>query len=88
MNPVYLRKETNNGTRKVMVDMAYLVSHKKIRLPKWQWEEGLFLPYKPERTNVEFERYFLYKDNIIKEDQDHYFFDFPFRVEQVETVAV
>ncbi|MDO8550719.1 MAG: hypothetical protein Q7S39_11300 [Ignavibacteria bacterium] len=88
MNPVYLRKETNNGTRKVMVDMAYLVSHKKIRLPKWQWEEGLFLPYKPESTNVEFERYFLFKDNMIKEDQDHYFFDFPFRVEQVETVAV
>jgi len=88
MKPVYLRKETNNGTRKVMVDMAYLVSHKKIRLPKWLWEEGLFLPYKPERTNVEFERYFLFKDKIIKEDQDHYFFDFPFKVEQVEPVAV
>ncbi len=88
MKPVYFRIETNNNTRKVMVDMAYLAGHKKIRLPKWQWEEGLFLPYKPERTNVEFERYFLSKDKIIKEDPDHYFFNFPFRVEQVETVAV
>jgi hypothetical protein len=88
MKPIYLRIESNNGIRKVMTDMAYLASHKKIRLPKWQWEEGLYLPYKPERTNVEFERHFLSEDKIIKEDADHYFFDFPFRVEQVEPVAV
>ena len=88
MKPVYLRIESSNGTRKVMVDMPYLATHKKIRLPKWQWEEGLFLPYKPERTNVEFERYFLSKDKIIKEDKDHFFFKFSFKVEQVEPVAV
>lgn len=88
MKPIYYRKETNNGVRKIMADMPYLAYYKKIRLPKWQWEDGLFLPYKPERTNVEFERYFLTKDRIIKEDKDHYFFNFPFKVEQVETVAV
>ena len=88
MKPIYFRKETNNGVRKVMVDMPYLVSHKKIRLPKWQWEEGLYLPYKPERVNVEFEKYFLSKDKIVKEDKDHYFFDFQFKFEEVEPVAI
>ena len=88
MRPIYLRVESNNHTRKVMVDMPYLVSHKKIRLPKWQFEEGLFLPYKPERTNVDFERYYLSKNLILNEDQDHYFFNFPFKPEQVEPVAV
>jgi len=88
VRPVYLRKDTSNGIRKIQLDMPYLAYHKKIRLPKWQWEEGLYLPYKPERANVEFERYFLSEDKIIKEDPNHYFFDFPFRPEQVETVAI
>jgi hypothetical protein len=88
MRPIYLRKETVKGIRKVMVDMPYLVYHKKIRFPKWQWEDDLYLPYIPERTNVEFEKYFLTKDKIVKEDEHHYYFGFPFKVEQVETVAV
>lgn len=87
MRTIYLRKDTNNGTRKILIDMPYLVSHKKIRLPKWQWEEGLYLPYKPERANVEFEIYFLSEDKIIDKDENHYFFEFPFRAEQVEPVA-
>jgi hypothetical protein len=88
MKPIYFRVESKKGIRKVMADMAYLVYHKKIRLPKWLWEDGLYLPYKPERTNVEFEKYFLTKDKVIKEDEHHFFFNFPFNVEQVETVAL
>lgn len=88
MRPIYLRRDNHSGTRKVMVDMPYMVSYKKIRLPKWQWEEGLYLPYKPERSHVEFEKYFLSRDNIIKEDEYHYFFDFPFHREEVESIAV
>lgn len=88
MKPVYLRKETKTGIRKIMIDMPYLVYHKRIRLPKWQWEEGLYLPYKPERTDVEFEKYFLSKDKILKEDDHHYFFKFPFKADDVEPVAV
>ena len=48
--------------------MPYLVSHKVIRLPKRQWEDELYLPYKPERTNIEFEKYFLSRDKIVNED--------------------
>jgi len=70
-----------------MVDMPYLACHKIIRLPKWQWEEGLYLPYKPERADVEFEKYFLTKEKIIKEDEHHYFFKFPFKAADVEQVA-
>lgn len=88
MRPIYLRKETNTGVRKVMIDMPYLVYYKTIRLPKWQWEEELYLPYKPERTNVEFEKYFLTKDKVVKEDDNHYFFKFPFKAEEVVTVAL
>jgi len=88
MRPIFLRKEMNNGVRKVVVDMPYLVTYRKIRLPKWHWEDGLYVPYKPERTNVEFEKYFLSKDKIIGQDEHHYFFEFPFRPEQVEQVAV
>jgi hypothetical protein len=88
MKPIYLRKEAIGGLRKVMIDMPYFSIYKKIRLPKWLWEEGLFLPYKPERTNVEFEKYFLSKDKVIKEDTDHYFFNFPFKLDQIELVAI
>ncbi|HSP87968.1 MAG TPA: hypothetical protein VLN45_07525 [Ignavibacteriaceae bacterium] len=88
MKPIYLRKEAIGGLRKVMLDMPYFSIYKKIRLPKWQWEEGLFLPYKPERTNVEFEKYFLSKDKVTKEDNDHYFFNFPFKLDQIELVAI
>ncbi len=88
MKPIYIRKDTNKGTRKVMIDMPYLVYHKKIRFPKRLWEDGLYLPYLPERTNVEFEKYFLTKDKILKEDENHIYFNFPFKPEQVETVAL
>ncbi len=68
-----------------MIDMAYLSSHNKIRLPKVYYEEGLYLPY---FNNNEIDKYFLTKDKIVKEDENHFFFDFPFSVEKVEDAAI
>ena len=84
MKPVYLLKESNNITRKIMMDMAYLAKHKKIRLPKWLYEDGLYFLYK---NNSGIDKYFLSKDKIRKEDEYHYFFDFPFKTAQVEEIA-
>jgi hypothetical protein len=88
MKPIYIRKESDNILRKIMLDMPYLSTYKKIRFPKWQWEDGLYIPYKPERTIVEFEKYYLSADRIVKEDENFYYFNFPFNVEQVEGTAV
>ena len=88
MRPVYLRKDNHNGTRKVMLDMAYLVSHKKIRILKFLWEDGLYIPFIPNDGNKDkLEKYFLTKEKLIKEGENHYFFDFPFKAEQVENIA-
>ena len=56
-----------------MIDMAYLVSHNQIRLPKVYYEEGLYLPY---FNKNEIDKYLLTKDKIVKEDENHYFFKF------------
>ena len=85
MRPLYLRKEFENFTRKVMIDMAYLVTHKQIRLPKVYYEEKLYLPF---FNNDQVDRYFLTKDKIIKEDKHHYFFAFPFSPDKVENTAI
>ncbi len=85
MKPVYLRKESNNITRKIMLDMAYLASHKKIRMPKRLYEEGLYFYFKKNET---IDKYFLSKDKIKKEDEFHFFFDFPFKDNQVEGVSI
>jgi hypothetical protein len=85
LKTVYLRKEINNFTRKVLIDMAYLAAHKKIRLPKIYFEDGLYLPY---QKNGKIEKYFLTQDKIINEDKYHFFFEFPFLPEQVENSAV
>jgi len=87
MSTYYLRVEAHNHTRKVLIDMAYLAKHNIIRLPKYYFEDGLYLPYKSD-GNSTIEKYELSKDKIIKEDEDHYFFKFPFKYEQVEGVAV
>ncbi len=84
MRSLYLRKENGQFVRKVMIDMAYLVSHKQIRLPKIYYEEGLYLPVMKEN---QIDKYFLTKDKIIKEDEFHYFFEFPFKAEQIENSA-
>jgi hypothetical protein len=81
---LYLRKEDGDHIRKVLIDMAYLVSHIQIRLPRVYFEEGLYLPY---TNNGQLEKYFLTRDKIIKEEEYHYFFNFPFSPEQVENSA-
>lgn len=83
MRPVYLRIDLNNMTRKIMIDMAYLVSHKKIRLPKTYFEDNLYFFYKNNNT---IDKYFITKDKIIKEDENHFYFDFPLKEKQVEEV--
>ena len=87
MSTYYLRVETHNRMRKILIDMAYLAKHNKIRLPKYYYEEGLYLPYKLDSNSIT-ERYKLTKDKIIKEDEDHYFFKFPFKHSQVVNIAV
>ena len=83
MKPVYLRKDSNNITRKIMIDMAYLVSHKKIRLPKSLFEKDLYFFYK---NNDTVEKYFISQDKVVKEDGNHFYFKFPFKKDQVEDV--
>jgi len=86
MRTIYLRKDYDTHVRKILIDMAYLVSHNKIRLPKYYFEEGLYLPHASKNGN-EVEKYFLTKDKILTETNDHYFFDFPFKAEEVENSA-
>ena len=90
MRPIYLYIEKYGIIRKVAVDTAYLFSHKQIRLPKWQFEERLYLNYLSDSNNNDskIERYFLTKDKIIKEDENFYYFKFPFKYEQVSDIAV
>ena len=85
MRTIYLLKDYNNVTRKILIDMAYLSSHKIIRLPKIYFEEGIYLPYK---NNNAIEKYYLDKSKIISEDQNHYFFKFPFKPDQVDANVV
>lgn len=84
MRPIYLIKDHNSFQRKVMLDMAWLSSHKQIRLPKYYFEDELYLPHKS-KDKIEIEKYYLTKDKILKEDTDHFFFKFPFNAEEVET---
>lgn len=89
MSTYYLRVERNNQTRKILIDMAFLAKHNLIRLPKYYYEDGLYLPYKNNVTdNSSFEKYELTKDKMIKEDENFYFFKFPFKHHQVVAVAV
>jgi len=88
MRTIYLRKDYKDYTRKILLDMAYLVAHKKIRLPKIYFEDNLYLPFISEANNNQPQKYFLTKDKVISEDTNHYFFDFPFKAKQVENTAV
>ncbi|MGD1006199.1 MAG: hypothetical protein ABR980_03085 [Ignavibacteriaceae bacterium] len=88
MRTLYLRKDDTNITRKVLIDMAYLVSHKKIRLPKIYFEDSLYLPYFKDKAAQQVYKYFLTKAEIVSEDQDHYYFKFPFKLAQVEDAAI
>ncbi|MHB8581044.1 MAG: hypothetical protein ACYDA4_14470 [Ignavibacteriaceae bacterium] len=87
MRTIYLRKDENNISRKILIDMAYLVSNNKIRLPKYYYEDNLYIPYhKLGSDNGVVEKYFLTKDKIISEDADFYFFKFIFKHGQVINV--
>jgi hypothetical protein len=88
MRTLYLRKDDIDITRKVLVDMAYLVSHNKIRLPKNYFEDSLYLPYFKDKDKQKVCKYYLTKSDIVSEDQNHYFFKFPFKAAQVEDAAV
>ena len=75
MSPVYINKAQENGTRKFMADMAYLSSHKKIRLPKYYFEEGLYIQYYPDPADKNIiEKYFLEREKSVSEDENFYYF--------------
>lgn len=87
MRPIYLFVEKNNITRKIMLDMAYLSAKKKIRLPKYLFEEGLYFLYPESNDHSKINKYFLTKDRIIKEDENFYYFKFPFSIKEVSEVS-
>jgi hypothetical protein len=88
MRTIYLRKDDINITRKILIDMAYLVSHKKIRMLKINFEDSLYLPYFNDKDNQHVSKHFLTRDEIVFEDHDHYYFKFPFKPAQVENAAI
>jgi len=88
MRTIYLRKDEIDFTRKVLLDMAYLVTHNKIRLPKTYYEDSLYLPYYRDKGKNEIHKHYLSKEDIIKEDKDFYYFKFPFKASQVEDAAI
>jgi len=83
MRTIYLRKEEGSTFRKVLLDMAYLSSHKKIRFPQYKFEEGLYLLCKQKGSET-VEKYFLTKDKVVSQDKDFFYFAFPFKATQVE----
>jgi hypothetical protein len=88
MRQLYLRKDSPTGVRKIMLDMASLVSHKNIRLPKYYFEDQLYLPYLPDlKDRGKIEKFYLTKSNMIREDENFFYFDFKFKPEQVEETA-
>lgn len=89
MRTIYLFVEKSGLLRKVSLDMAYLASHNKIRLLKFYFEDGLYLNYldnPDDQANIK--KYDLTREKIVSEDKDHYFFKFPFALNQVTKVAV
>ena len=89
MRTLYLRKEDGQLTRKVILDMAFIATNKKIRMLKYLYEDGMYLPYyKNGKQKSDTDRYYLTRDKIIKEDNNFYYFKFPFKADQVEDTAV
>lgn len=87
MRPIYLFVEKNNLVRKVMIDMAFLSSKKKIRLAKYLFEDGLYFLYPDPKNKSLISKYELTKDKIIKEDEHFYYFKFPFSIKEVSEVS-
>jgi hypothetical protein len=89
MRTLYLRKEDGPLTRKVILDMAYIATNRKIRMLKYLFEDGMYLPFfKNRKQKSDPDRHYLTRDKIIKEDKDFYYFKFPFKAEQVEDIAI
>lgn len=86
MRPVYFRKD-GPITRKIMADMAFLVTHKMIRFPKWLYEEGLYFIYKEKKTGNT-EKFILDKDKAKKQDESFYYFSFPYKEHQIEDISI
>ena len=89
MRTIYFYVEKNGILRKVSIDMAYLKVHKKIRLLKFYFEEGLYFLYlrnPDDKTSID--KYYLSKEKVIYEDKDHFFFKFPFIFNQVLNTAI
>ena len=70
MSTIYIHKDDSGLTRKILIDQPFLVTNKKIRIPKYQFEEGMYIP-------VTSGNYELTRDRIFKEDTDYYYFQFP-----------
>lgn len=87
MRTIYLRVDKNGITRKIALDMAYLAKHEVIRLPKYYFEEGLYLPYKELNSNTSVNRWEFTIDKSFKSDKDFLYFKFPIKFNQVFDVA-
>lgn len=88
MRTIYLKVKQNGFFRKISVDMAYLAAHKIIRLPKYYFEEKLFLSHKNSREGSSIEEYYLTKDKIKKEDNDFFYFEVPFKLEEITNISI
>lgn len=88
MRTIYLYVNRNGFLRKVAVDMAYLFSHKQIRLPQYYFEDGLFFNFNDPKKSNNIESYFLTRDKIVKEDKDFFYFSFPFKLNQVVDISI
>lgn len=86
MRPVYFRKD-GPITRKIMADMAFLVTHKMIRFPKWLYEEGLYFLYKDIKSGTP-GKFVLNKDDAKKQDESFYYFPFPYKENQIEDISI
>jgi hypothetical protein len=79
MKPVYALIDTNNITRKILLDMAYLTEHRQIRFFKYLYEDGLYFLFSSDKKNPgTIEKYFLTKEKIKKEDGNYLFFELPY----------
>lgn len=76
MRPTYLYKDEKDFSRKVLIDMPYLSEHKKIRLPKYQFEDQLYMLI-PANGNME--KYYLSQEKMLKEDSDFVYFSSPLK---------
>ncbi len=88
MRTIYLKVKQNGFFRKISVDMAFLAAHKIIRLPKYYFEEGLFLSHKNNSEGSSIEEYYLTRDKIKNEDNDFYYFKLPFKIEEITDISV